>query len=210
LRPRPPGGQAACVRSAQGRRGCARGAQRARRGPRVRPRAAGGRERGSAPARDRRRRGARRAGRPVPRRARADRGFRSGGNLRSATGGRPARRCQTRGRRREGALVMTTPLDVSLAGRDFLRIADLVPAEAETILDRAVELRRAPKQPLLPGATLGLYFAKHSTRTRVSFSAGVGPLRGAARPPPPGGLPLSPRGSPPRTAPGPARPLPPP
>src|SRR3954447_24933281 len=75
---------------------------------------------------------------------------------------------------------MTMPLEVSLAGRDFLRIADLVPAEAEAILDRAVELRRAPKQPLLSGATLRLYFAKHSTRTRVSFSAGIAQLGGAA------------------------------
>jgi len=75
---------------------------------------------------------------------------------------------------------MTTPLAVSLAGRDFLRISDLVPAEAEAILDRAVELRLAPRQPLLPGATLGLYFAKHSTRTRVSFSAGMAQLGGAA------------------------------
>ena len=75
---------------------------------------------------------------------------------------------------------MTTPLEVSLAGRDFLRISDLVPAEAEAILDRAVELRRAPKQPLLAGATLGLYFAKHSTRTRVSFSAGMAQLGGVA------------------------------
>ena len=75
---------------------------------------------------------------------------------------------------------MTTPIEVSLAGRDFLRISDLVPAEAEAILDRAVELRLTPKQPLLPGATLGLYFAKHSTRTRVSFSAGMVQLGGAA------------------------------
>ena len=75
---------------------------------------------------------------------------------------------------------MTTPLNVSLAGRDFLRSSDLVPAEAEAILDRAVELRRNPKQPLLPGATLGLFFAKHSTRTRVSFTAGMAQLGGAA------------------------------
>jgi len=75
---------------------------------------------------------------------------------------------------------MTTPLNVSLAGRDFLRISDLVPVEAESILDRAVELRRSPKQPLLPGATLGLFFAKHSTRTRVSFTAGMAQLGGAA------------------------------
>jgi ornithine carbamoyltransferase len=77
-------------------------------------------------------------------------------------------------------MVMTTPLKVSLTGRDFLRISDLVPAEAEAILDRAVELRANPKQPLLPGATLGLFFAKHSTRTRVSFTAGMAQLGGAA------------------------------
>jgi ornithine carbamoyltransferase len=69
---------------------------------------------------------------------------------------------------------------VSLAGRDLLRSSDLSPAEADAVLDRAVELRAEPKQPLLAGATLGLYFAKHSTRTRVSFSAGMAQLGGAA------------------------------
>src|SRR5205085_4905216 len=85
-----------------------------------------------------------------------------------------------RGRRGERALVVTTPLEISLAGRDFLRISDLVAAEAEAVLDLAVELRRNPKQPLLPGSTLGLYFSKHSTRTRVSFSAGMTQLGGSA------------------------------
>jgi ornithine carbamoyltransferase len=80
---------------------------------------------------------------------------------------------------------------VSLAGRDLLRIADLTPAEAEAILDRAVDLREEPKQPLLQGATLGLYFAKHSTRTRVSFSAGMAQLGGAAIPLTPEELQLS-------------------
>ena len=80
---------------------------------------------------------------------------------------------------------------VSLAGRDLLRIGDLSAAEAETILDRAVELRAAPKQPLLAGATLGLYFAKHSTRTRVSFSAGMAQLGGVAIPLTPEELQLS-------------------
>jgi len=73
-------------------------------------------------------------------------------------------------------------LTVSLAGRDLLRVSDLVPAEAEAILDLAVELRTQPRQPLLPGATLGLYFSKHSTRTRVSFSAGIAQLGGVAVP----------------------------
>ncbi|HEY3543899.1 MAG TPA: ornithine carbamoyltransferase [Gaiellaceae bacterium] len=71
-------------------------------------------------------------------------------------------------------------LTVSLTGRDLLRIGDLTPAEAESLLDLAVQLRETPKQPLLPGATLGLYFAKHSTRTRVSFSAGMAQLGGVA------------------------------
>src|SRR3954449_6317927 len=80
---------------------------------------------------------------------------------------------------------------VSLAGRDLLRIADLSRDEAEAILDLAVELREQPKQPLLAGATLGLYFAKHSTRTRVSFSAGIAQLGGVAMPLTPDELQLS-------------------
>jgi ornithine carbamoyltransferase len=71
---------------------------------------------------------------------------------------------------------------VSLAGRDLLRISDLAQVEAEAILDLAAELREQPKQPLFPGATLGLYFAKHSTRTRVSFSVAMTQLGGAAIP----------------------------
>ena len=71
-------------------------------------------------------------------------------------------------------------LTVSLAGRDLLRISDLAPADAEAILDLAVQLRDDPRQPLLPGATLGLYFSKHSTRTRVSFSVAMTHLGGTA------------------------------
>jgi ornithine carbamoyltransferase len=82
-------------------------------------------------------------------------------------------------------------LTVTLAGRDLLRVGDLAPEEAEAILDRAVELREQPKQPLLPGATLGLYFSKHSTRTRVSFSVGMTQLGGSAIPLSPEELQLS-------------------
>ena len=71
-------------------------------------------------------------------------------------------------------------LTVTLAGRDLLRVGDLDAAEANAVLDTAVQLREQPKQALLPGATLGLYFAKHSTRTRVSFSAGMAQLGGSA------------------------------
>ena len=71
-------------------------------------------------------------------------------------------------------------LTVSLAGRDLLRISDLEPADAGAILDLAAQLRDEPRQPLAPGATLGLYFAKHSTRTRVSFSVAMAHLGGTA------------------------------
>jgi ornithine carbamoyltransferase len=70
-----------------------------------------------------------------------------------------------------------TRLPVSLAGRDFLRIADLVPGEIEAILDLAVALKANP-EPRLPGKTLGLFFAQPSTRTRISFSVAIAQLGG--------------------------------
>jgi ornithine carbamoyltransferase len=76
---------------------------------------------------------------------------------------------------------VTAPLQISLAGRDLLRVSDLTPAEAELILDTAVELKH-DRQPRLAGSTLGLYFAKHSTRTRVSFSVAISQLGGTAIP----------------------------
>jgi ornithine carbamoyltransferase len=79
-------------------------------------------------------------------------------------------------------LGVTAAAPVSLAGRDLLRISDLTAAEAEAILDFAVELRDDPRRALAPGRTLGLYFAKHSTRTRVSFSVAMAHLGGAAIP----------------------------
>ena len=79
---------------------------------------------------------------------------------------------------------------VSLAGRDLLRIADLSREEAETILDTALALKD-DRRPLAPGATLGLYFAKHSTRTRVSFTVAIAHLGGTAIPLTPDELQLS-------------------
>jgi ornithine carbamoyltransferase len=75
---------------------------------------------------------------------------------------------------------VNTSLPVKLSGRDLLRISDLAPVEAERILDLATELKANPKEPLFPGATLGLYFAKHSTRTRVSFTVAMTHLGGSA------------------------------
>src|SRR5581483_5957346 len=115
--------------------------------------------------------------RAVPRRARAGGGERARGDVPASAAVAAARRRRCGGGRCQGALGMLT---ATLVGRDLLRIADLAPDEAAAILDRAVELREQPKQPLLPGATLGLYFSKHSTRTRVSFSVGMAQLGGAA------------------------------
>jgi ornithine carbamoyltransferase len=70
-----------------------------------------------------------------------------------------------------------SPLPVSLSGRDLLRITDLVPAEAEAILDLAEELK-VDRSPRLPGRTLGLIFGQPSTRTRISFGVAIVQLGG--------------------------------
>ena len=72
---------------------------------------------------------------------------------------------------------MKSPLPVSLAGRDLLRITDLVPAEIEAILDLAEELR-GDRTPRLQGKTLGLIFGQPSTRTRISFGVAIVQLGG--------------------------------
>jgi ornithine carbamoyltransferase len=72
---------------------------------------------------------------------------------------------------------MKSPLPVSLKGRDLLRIGDLVPAEAEAILELASELKR-DRRPRLPGMTLGLIFDQPSTRTRISFAVAAVQLGG--------------------------------
>jgi ornithine carbamoyltransferase len=85
---------------------------------------------------------------------------------------------------------VSAPLAVTLAGRDLTRISDLVPAEAEAILDLAVELKLEP-EPLLPRKALGLLFSKPSTRTRVSFAVAIAQLGGTVVPLHPDELQLS-------------------
>jgi ornithine carbamoyltransferase len=70
-----------------------------------------------------------------------------------------------------------TPLPISLSGRDLLKMSDLVPAEVEAVLDRATQLK-GDRTPLLPGRTLGMFFAQPSTRTRISFSVAIAQLGG--------------------------------
>jgi len=68
--------------------------------------------------------------------------------------------------------------------RHFLSLFDLTPAELQQILRRANELkilrRRGEYYAPFPGKVLGMIFEKASTRTRVSFEAGIAQLGGSA------------------------------
>src|SRR5207253_6048885 len=65
--------------------------------------------------------------------------------------------------------------------RHFLTGAELSTAEIDALLDRALELKRAPfASQALEGKSVGLIFQKPSTRTRVSFEVGIGELGGHA------------------------------
>src|SRR5207245_310795 len=65
--------------------------------------------------------------------------------------------------------------------RHFLTGAELTATELAALLDRALELKRAPlSSRALEGKSVGLLFQKPSTRTRVSFEVGIGELGGHA------------------------------
>src|SRR5271155_5704639 len=65
--------------------------------------------------------------------------------------------------------------------RHFLTGAELTAAELAALLDRALELKRAPlSSQALAGLSVALIFQKPSTRTRVSFEVGVHELGGHA------------------------------
>lgn len=72
----------------------------------------------------------------------------------------------------------------SLAGKDFLTIADFTSEEINYLIDEAIELKKRQKEgvphPHLAGKTLGMIFEKSSTRTRVSFEVGMLQLGGNA------------------------------
>ena len=61
--------------------------------------------------------------------------------------------------------------------RHFLTLLDFSPEELHKVLARAADMKQAHKegrdQSIFPGVTLGMIFAKSSTRTRVSFEAGM-------------------------------------
>jgi ornithine carbamoyltransferase len=68
--------------------------------------------------------------------------------------------------------------------RHFLTLLDFSPAELQQLIQRAIEmkaeLRAGTDQRAFPGAVLAMIFAKSSTRTRVSFEAGMAQLGGHA------------------------------
>ena len=70
------------------------------------------------------------------------------------------------------------------APRHFLTLMDLAPDEIRALIARAIELKtqyRAGTAPLsLEGKVLAMIFTKASTRTRVSFEAGMAQLGGSA------------------------------
>jgi ornithine carbamoyltransferase len=66
-----------------------------------------------------------------------------------------------------------------MTARHFLTGAELSAAELHGLLDRALELKRAPlSSRALEGRSVALIFEKPSTRTRLSFEVGVHELGG--------------------------------
>ena len=71
-----------------------------------------------------------------------------------------------------------------MATRHFLSLLDLTPAELRHLVDRAIELKAMHKKGVvhepLKNQVLAMIFEKSSTRTRVSFEAGMTQLGGSA------------------------------
>ena len=65
--------------------------------------------------------------------------------------------------------------------KHLLKISDLTKEEFDKILNLAAELKAGPKNTdILKGKSMGMIFAKSSTRTRVSFEVGMYQLGGQA------------------------------
>ncbi|MEH7224853.1 ornithine carbamoyltransferase [Bacillus sp. JJ1566] len=83
---------------------------------------------------------------------------------------------------------MTTTLKHNLSnalkGKDLLTLIDLTQEDIIVLLDSAIEIKQKHKNgeetAYLKGKTLAMIFEKHSTRTRVSFEAGMLQLGGNA------------------------------
>ena len=68
--------------------------------------------------------------------------------------------------------------------RHFLTLLDFSPQELQQLILRSIEMKQAYRagndQRAFPGSVLAMFFAKSSTRTRVSFEAGMAQLGGHA------------------------------
>ena len=71
-----------------------------------------------------------------------------------------------------------------MAVRHFLTLKDLSPSELKHIIESAIALKKVHREgnqsPVFAGKVLGMIFEKSSTRTRVSFEAGMAQLGGSA------------------------------
>jgi ornithine carbamoyltransferase len=71
-----------------------------------------------------------------------------------------------------------------MAVRHFLTLLDLTPTELSGLIDRAIEMKRELNairlQEPFKNQVLGMVFEKSSTRTRISFEAGMAQLGGHA------------------------------
>ncbi len=64
--------------------------------------------------------------------------------------------------------------------RHFLSLLDLSPTELQTVIQRAIELKKKPINQNFNGKVLSMVFEKASTRTRISFEAGMAQMGGSA------------------------------
>src|SRR6056297_1296521 len=73
---------------------------------------------------------------------------------------------------------------MSMAKQHFLTLLDFSPADLMRIIERAIDMKRERREGVdqrrFPGSVLAMVFAKSSTRTRVSFEAGIAQLGGHA------------------------------
>lgn len=65
-----------------------------------------------------------------------------------------------------------------MQGKNLLSIADLGPSGVRNLINKAVELKKGPRLPVLSGKVLALIFEKPSLRTRVSFDVAMHQLGG--------------------------------
>ncbi len=67
-----------------------------------------------------------------------------------------------------------------MATRHFLSLLDLSPAELQAVIQRAIALKKTPLNQQFSGKVLSMIFEKSSTRTRISFEAGMAQMGGSA------------------------------